>query len=338
MCEGNALKANVEEVQADDVELAIKSQAANPQDGAVDASSRKDASKPAGSAPVTFSVILYAVCSSTLLVINKVAVHYVQDASFVLLCQLVASALFVRILRAAQPGTDIELLTWAKAKPFFLASLIFYICLFTNTRALKSVNVETVIVVRSCSPIAVALLETAVFQNPLPNRYGMGALLMLAGGAVLYVVTDAGFQVDGYFWLGLYFVSIVIEMVFVKFIVETIPMSTWTRVYYNNTLSIPLAVMSCALEGFRFLHATWGPAALLSLWLSCIVGVAISYAGFSLRKLVSATMFTVVGVVCKLVTVLINDCIWTQHSNAWGHLGLGICIFAGWLYQKSKSM
>ena len=28
------------------------------------------------------------------------------------------------------------------------------------------------------------------------------------------------------------------------------------------------------------------------------VGVAISYAGFNLRKLVSATSFTVVGVVC----------------------------------------
>ena len=31
-------------------------------------------------------------------------------------------------------------------------------------------------------------------------------------------------------------VFIVTEMVFVKFIVDTVPMSTWTRVYYNNTL------------------------------------------------------------------------------------------------------
>ena len=31
-------------------------------------------------------------------------------------------------------------------------------------------------------------------------------------------------------------VFIVVEMVFVKFVVDTIPMSTWTRVYYNNTL------------------------------------------------------------------------------------------------------
>ena len=33
-------------------------------------------------------------------------------------------------------------------------------------------------------------------------------------------------------------VFIVTEMVFVKFIVDTVPMSTWTRVYYNNTLCL----------------------------------------------------------------------------------------------------
>ena len=27
-------------------------------------------------------------------------------------------------------------------------------------------------------------------------------------------------------------------MVFVKFVVETVPMSTWTRVYYNNTMPL----------------------------------------------------------------------------------------------------
>ena len=33
-------------------------------------------------------------------------------------------------------------------------------------------------------------------------------------------------------------VFIVVEMVFVKFVVDTVPMSTWTRVYYNNTLRL----------------------------------------------------------------------------------------------------
>eukprot|EP00929_Paragymnodinium_shiwhaense_P064923 TRINITY_DN325_c0_g1_i2.p1 TRINITY_DN325_c0_g1~~TRINITY_DN325_c0_g1_i2.p1 ORF type:complete len:343 (-),score=84.07 TRINITY_DN325_c0_g1_i2:387-1415(-) len=285
---------------------------------------------------VGFGVALYAFCSSTLLVINKVSVHLIPDPSFVLFCQFLASSVAVRSIKVIYPDTDIEFLKWEKAKPFFAATLIFYICLFTNTAALKHVNVETVIVVRSCSPIAVALLEKVTLGKDLPNIYGCGALLVLAGGATLYVLTDDGFQVQGYMWLAAYFVSIVIEMVFVKFIVETIPMSTWTRVYYNNTLSLPLAAFTCVWQGSKFLEVTWSAGSMAAIWLSCIVGVAISYAGFNLRKLVSATTFTVVGVVCKIITVFINDVIWTQHSNALGHVGLGICIFAGWLYEKAK--
>lgn len=39
-------------------------------------------------------------------------------------------------------------------------------------------------------------------------------------------------------------------MVFVKFIVDTVQMSTWTRVYYNNTLSIPMVLLSSTVMGF----------------------------------------------------------------------------------------
>eukprot|EP00929_Paragymnodinium_shiwhaense_P064924 TRINITY_DN325_c0_g2_i1.p1 TRINITY_DN325_c0_g2~~TRINITY_DN325_c0_g2_i1.p1 ORF type:complete len:332 (-),score=44.93 TRINITY_DN325_c0_g2_i1:163-1158(-) len=299
---------------------------------------RAEPTKPAAaeSASVGYGVALYACCSSTLLIINKVAVQLIPDPSFVLFCQFLSSSLAVRAIKIIYPSSDIEFVHWKKAKPFFAASSIFYICLFTNTAALKYVNVETVIVVRSCSPIAVALLERVVLGNPLPNIYSGCALLVIAAGAATYVMTDSGFQVKGYMWLGAYFVSIVCEMVFVKFIVETVPMSTWTRVYYNNTLSLPLAALTCSLNGNKFLETIWSAGTITALWCSCAVGVAISYAGFNLRKLVSATTFTVVGVVCKIITVLINDVIWTQHSSVFGHLSLAVCIFAGVLYEKAK--
>eukprot|EP00931_Biecheleriopsis_adriatica_P025502 TRINITY_DN15635_c0_g1_i2.p1 TRINITY_DN15635_c0_g1~~TRINITY_DN15635_c0_g1_i2.p1 ORF type:complete len:267 (+),score=33.65 TRINITY_DN15635_c0_g1_i2:342-1142(+) len=264
--------------------------------------------------------------------------HLVPDASFILFCQFVSSSVFVRVLKCASPGTEIELLEPEKAKMFFLACLVFFLCLFANTEALKAVNVETVIVARSCSPIAVSVLEHFALSKPLPSLKGMLALGAIAGGAVLYVITDAGFKVKGYVWLAAYFVFIVIEMVFVKFVVETVPMSTWTRVYYNNTLSIPMVIVASQLMGFgAFMQVEWsvGHAAVVAL--SCIVGIAISYAGFNLRKLVSATSFTVIGVMCKLVTILLNDVIWTQHSNLAGHLGLLLCILAGYAYEKTKS-
>ncbi|CAE7328621.1 GFT1 [Symbiodinium sp. CCMP2456] len=205
---------------------------------------------------VAFAVILYAACSSTLLLINKVAMSFVPDASFILFCQFLSSSVTVRLIRCAAPDADIELIRWEKARPFFLACLVFFLCLLANTQALKSVNVETVIVARSCSPIAVSILEHFTLGRALPNAAGVLSLAAIAGGAVIYVLSDQGFQIDGYSWLLVYFVFIVIEMVFVKFVVDTVPMSTWTRVYYNNTLSLPMVMVSSLVTGFgAFLKA-----------------------------------------------------------------------------------
>ncbi|CAJ1394926.1 unnamed protein product [Effrenium voratum] len=287
---------------------------------------------------VAVSVLFYAACSSTLLLINKVAMHFVPDASFILFCQFLVSSLTVRSIKCAAPDADIELIRWEKARPFFLACLIFFLCLLANTAALKSVNVETVIVARSCAPIAVSVLEHYTLGRALPSAKGTCALMGIAGGAVVYVVSDEGFRIEGYTWLLLYFVFIVTEMVFVKFVVETVPMSTWTRVYYNNTMSLPLVVLSSSFMGFgAFLEVSWDFQHVGVVALSCIVGVAISYSGFNLRKLVSATSFTVIGVLCKLLTVLLNDMVWSKHSNFMGHLGLLLCIAAGFAYEQTKA-
>ena len=119
---------------------------------------------------------------------------------------------------------------------------------------------------------------------------------------------------------------------------DTVPMSTWTRVYYNNALSIPMAVLSSIVAvGSVVFATTLTPSAICAVGVSCVVGVAISYAGFNLRCLVSATSFTIVGVVCKIITVLLNDMIWTQHSTAIGHFGLLICIASGFAYERAKA-
>jgi len=50
----------------------------------------------------------------------------------------------------------------------------------------------------------------------LPSMRSWLSLLTIVLGAVLYVVTDDGFQVRAYIWVVLYFISITSEMVYVK--------------------------------------------------------------------------------------------------------------------------
>ena len=60
-----------------------------------------------------------------------------------------------------------------------------------------------------------------------------------------------------------------------------------------------------------------------------------SYFAFLCRAAVSATSFTVIGNVCKILTVLINVSIWDKHASPEGLGALLLCLGAAAAYQQS---
>jgi solute carrier family 35 protein len=116
--------------------------------------------------------------------------------------------------------------------------------------------------------------------------------------------------------------------VYVKHMCESVQMTSWGRVYYTNALALlPLIIIlpsiseqeilykvdwnlavrrhafsSCChqLESTQPLPAFYNYQVLGPLILSCLVGVCMSHASYLLRDAVSATMFTIVGIVCKV--------------------------------------
>jgi len=280
----------------------------------------------------------YAACSASLLVINKVAVHGVPAPSFILIMQFAASVSVVLTLSACGWLEGVEPLKTDRIKLFGGISLLFCACLYTNVKALSVANVDTIIVFRACSPIAVAFCDYYFLKSDLPSWRSWGALLTIVMGAVTYVLNDDGFEMESYFWVVAYFFTIVAEMVYTKYVLDSVAMSTWTRVYYNNALSIPptLALGFVMNEWPLMAQHMWTVPQIGAVALSCVVGVGISYTGFHLRNLVSATSFTVIGVLNKLASVTINALIWSKHANGVGMTALVVCIGAGTFYEQSK--
>ena len=60
---------------------------------------------------------------------------------------------------------------------------------------------------------------------------------------------------------------------------------------------------------------TWKTEGVLLLCASCAGGLGMSYFSFALRAVVSATLFSVIGNVCKVLTILTNLFIWDKHSS-----------------------
>mmetsp|Transcript_2457 Transcript_2457/g.4153 ORF Transcript_2457/g.4153 Transcript_2457/m.4153 type:complete len:364 (+) Transcript_2457:81-1172(+) len=296
----------------------------------------------AGPATVATAVVFYCFCSGGMLVVNKLAVHYIPSPALVTLGQFVVCAFVVyagKLLKILE-ADDFE---WSKAKYFVLYVISFSIGTWANMKVLSMANVETVIVFRSCTPIAVAFFEYIFHDRSLPTARSWFSLLLITIGAVCYIVTDREFQVRGvaaYYWAMLWWVVLIFQLTYGKFLVTGIKLrSLWTPVLYTNTFSVIPALFVGFVAGEfsqkRLEQIELTPTALWWLGLSCIVGICISWAGFWCQSLITATAYTVVGVMNKMLTVTVNVLIWDKHATSQGITALVICLIGGSFYQQA---
>lgn len=178
----------------------------------------------------------------------------------------------------------------------------------------------------------------------MPSKLTFVALLVILGGAIGYVATDSAFTLTAYSWAFAYLVTITTEMVYIKHMVTNLGLNTWGFVLYNNLLSLMLAPVFWIITGeysevFEYLttnRENWfDSVAFYAVGLSCVFGLAISFFGFAARKAITATAFTVTGVVNKFLTVVINVLIWDKHASPFGLVCLLFTIAGGVLYQQS---
>ncbi|XP_024356955.1 GDP-fucose transporter 1 [Physcomitrium patens] len=304
-------------------------------------------SKPLGTivgvSSATLTVVVgYAICSSLLAVINKYAITYFPYPALLTALQYLTSVVGVVVAGWSGVITHNKFV-WDTARKFFPAALVFYLAIFANTNLLKHANVDTFIVFRSTTPLLVAIADTVFRKQPLPSKWTFASLLVILGGAVGYVATDSQFSVTAYSWAVIYLVVICTEMVYVKKMVTDIELNTWGFVFYNNLISLLLSPIFWVLMGEYKMFMVGGPAledgliSFFAVGVSCLFGVAISFFGFAARKAISATAFTVTGVVNKLLTVVINVMIWDKHASNLGLGSLLITIVGGILYQQSTT-
>lgn len=292
----------------------------------------------------TSSLVLgYALCSSLLAVINKFAITHFNYPGLLTALQYFTSAFGVWGL--GKLGLlHHDAFNWETAKKFLPAAFVFFLAIFTNTNLLRHANVDTFIVFRSCTPLLVALADTAFRKQPCPSKLTFVSLVIILGGAVGYVATDSGFTLTAYSWACAYLVTITTEMVYIKHMVTNLGLNTWGFVLYNNLLSLMMAPLFLIITGeyadvFTSIGSGLGnlfnPVAFFAVLLSCMFGLLISFFGFAARKAISATAFTVTGVVNKFLTVAINVVIWDKHASPFGLLCLLFTIAGGVLYQQS---
>ena len=292
-------------------------------------------------AEVLTIVVAYSFCSASMLMVNKLTMSVLPLPSTVTVIQLLCSCGFVLIgkklgyLRA-------DSLDWDKAKPYIIYVLAFALGMYSSMRSLEESNVETIIVFRACSPLVVSIADWWFMEHEFPSARSFLGLLLIVVGAIGYGCNDETFWSIGwsaYFWPSLYLGLICFQMTFGKQLLNSVQMSTfWGPVLYTNTMSLlPLGFVAVSTEASRLpnIDESTVLTALPFLLLSCIAGTGISYTGWACRGAISATSFTVVGVVNKCLTLAVNLMIMPKHSNVAGLASLMISLLGGAIYRQS---
>lgn len=292
---------------------------------------------PTNSNSVKWAIAYYSLCSSCLLIVNKVALYILPAPVFLLSLQLWVATLIVYGLHAAKV-LKLEPLSWRTAVKFLPVVISFLGTLFSNAKVLQYSNVETFITFRSSTPLVLCICDYLFLGRYLPSAQSVLCLVGLLVSSAGYALFDHAFDVRAYAWLGVWYVFFTTYEVVVKRLCDTLEMDNWTRVVYTNAMAgsiLALAVPFVKGEHAAVAALPWTAMAASTLLTSCLIGIGVSHSAYVMRSACSATLSALVGILCKVLTVLINICLWEKHASSTELAFLAIGLFAGSQYKQA---
>ena len=300
-----------------------------------------DDKEPASCAS-TAVFVAYFIVSSSMLVVNKACMIVLPAPCTVSLLQVTASTLLIAGAWCCSL-VEIHAVTRAILSHYVMYSLIFVLGINFTMRALAVTNVETVLLFRSCSPVVVAVIDTLCLGRELPSRRSFASMLCIVLGATWFAASElqtdtSTLDVPGVCVNSINLLLTATLMTWGKHVTDSCDVSLTTSVFICNLTSIVPILALAVLEKEHLIvreHRWLSEYAASVLGTSCVMGTALSYLGWKMRTMMSATSFTVVGVLNKVLTVLLNGMLWPDDAVWSSTVGLMFSLVGGSFYQQS---
>jgi hypothetical protein len=291
--------------------------------------------------PILSSIIAYSLCSGSLLLVNKMVLAMIPSSPLVTAAQCLFCVVAIALCHIFLKAPKLDAMTAPVLKAYGLYAILFVLAIYSNMRSLEASNVDTVIVFRSTVPLIVSLGDYLFMGREVPSARSLASMVVVLVGCAAFVAVDADFKMKGiaaYGWVSLYVLLIAAEMLWGKQITSSLNVSLGTSVLLNNAMGFfPFIFLGLATgEISKGLNADlYTPSANALLIFSCALSAGIGFSAWWCRSLVSATSFTVIGTVNKILTVFLNIIIWDKHASVTGTFFLLLCLAGGAFYQQA---
>ena len=181
---------------------------------------------------------LTSVCSSLLLVVNKVALSTVNAPALLLAAQCAFAALALYVNEQRESRSGIQKLPPAELDRFLVVVVAFVVTLFANMQALYT----TPTLIQLFAVVNDSASSAEFFGLYLPGQRTSIKTLTFCFSCV--IVTSSSFLSNSYHdvtalvWISVWYCGLLFESIYVKFAVTVSELTTVGQSFYQNVMSI----------------------------------------------------------------------------------------------------
>jgi len=281
--------------------------------------------------------MLYGTLSITMIFLNKhVLKSYHFPVPVLLFCQYLFTFIALRIFHYFHI-VDFALPSPSVLRAFFIPAFLYTTTVVCSLIALKVASVPVYTVIKRTTP-AVSLVLAVLILGEKPNKRIVGSLALTFIGTLITGFGDMLFDITAY---GLGLVACCSQACYLTYVqkygVEN-GVDTWTSLYANAFLCLPLSIMvAIASEDiFTFEYSKQTIDAWIALFIVLIFGMGLNFALFWCTLVNSAVTTCVVGVAKGVITICFGFLLDTQPVTAALFIGVSCSFIGSTLYAIEK--
>ena len=180
-------------------------------------------------------VCLYAASSSVLLVLNKISITAVPNATLLLFVQLLSTALFI-ILPGLFGVVEVNMFpSKSTVNAYLSVATVFLATIYSNFQVIHSIGVNSFIVLRCGTPLLIAYLDWIFLGREFPRGTSLLPLfgIFICASAYSFLKLSEHSSVEAPpqgrsslvagLWSLVWFSSFILDMVYIKYVVHAYP-------------------------------------------------------------------------------------------------------------------
>jgi len=218
-------------------------------------------------------------------------------------------------------------------------NVFFCMMLFTSMQALTHNNVPMVTVFKNIANIFIAAGDYLFFNKPSSflTQLAFGVMLL---GAILASHKDAHATFVGLFWMLCNCVFTAGYVLYMKHATQTVKLSKFGMVYFNNVLAalilVPVTLFNGEAMDFYRREDLHNPYYFVTNVFAGFVGFFLNFASLSCVAATGPTTYAIVGSVNKIPTSVIGWALFDAEISKEAFFFICVSMMGGFIYSYSK--